>query len=77
MYSWIYFAARNVINGPGQSEESVTNSALPNMFSVLHWASTFLSLEPERATQTAAIVPKPDYPAAEHGETSGLDNHKL
>lgn len=77
MYSWIYFAARNVINGPGQFEESVTNSALPNMFSVLHWVSIFLSLAPERATQTAAIMPKPENPAAEHGETSGLDSHKL
>lgn len=77
MYSWIYFAARNVINGPGQFEEPVTNSALPNMFSALHGVSIFLSLAPERATQTAVRMPKPDNPAAEHGETSGLDSHEL
>lgn len=66
-----------VINGPGQFEESVTNCALPNMSSVLHWVCTFLSLAPARATQTAARMPKPSYPAAEHGETSGLESHKL
>lgn len=77
MYSWTYFAARNVINGPGQFEESVTNSALPNMSSGLHWVSIFLSLASARATQTAARMPKPDSPAAEHGEASGLDSHKL
>lgn len=77
MYSWTYFAARNVISGPGQFEESVTNSALPNMSSVLHWVSIFLSLASARATQTAARMPKLDIPAAEHGETSGLDSHEL
>lgn len=77
MYSWRYFAARNVISGPGQFEESVTNSALPNMSSVLHWVSIFLSLASARATQTAARMPKPDNTAAEHGKTSGLDSHEL
>lgn len=77
MYSWIYFAARNVINGPGQFEESVTNSAVPNMSSVLHWVFIFLSLAPARATQTAARMPKPDNPAAGHGEASALDSHEI
>lgn len=80
MYSRIYFVARNVINGPGQFEES--NSALPNMSSVLHCVSVFLSLASASKqywiiTHTAARMPKPGNPAAEHGEISGLDSQEL
>lgn len=52
MYFWMYFAATKVINGPGQFEESVTNSASTYMSSVLHWVSICLSLASARATQT-------------------------
>ena len=52
MYSWMYVAATKVINGPGQFEESVTNSASTYIASVLHWVSVCLSLASTRATQT-------------------------
>lgn len=68
MYSSMYFAATKVINGTGQFEESVINSAIHgHLYSTV---STCISLASAGVTWTSSRIAQA--PAAEHEKTSGV-----